>query len=242
MKLRFSEHENRIYMREMCELTGRDRDTFYNWEKVWPIQLMPQRGYQNKRYWTREQLEWILEWRDMMDSRNLLFQDNSTAEARKRKAAVNYHKPRKFKFKHIVRVRRAISVGCSRQEIAEDLFTEVTYRTFDAFDKALVWLCRYHGWPVPPRYLNRYDLQGARTMAKRGVKLEPIINHLFRRTAYTDHVELEGDLVRAFYLRDWPIPTSDPSIAWADKLTPRMKAEIHRFERQLEAIESLLDK
>jgi hypothetical protein len=232
------EDPNRVYIGELCNLIGRDRDTIYRWEKTWPTELMPQRGWQNKRYWTPDQIPGVVSWRDGMDRSNLLLADN---EDGRRKSRVNSRKPR-LKWKHIVKIRQMIASSHSRSQIAEALFMETTYTTFERLDNAIVWMCRYHGLPVPPMHLDRHDLQGAHTMAKHGVSLQAIVNHLFRRTSYDDHVELEGDLVRAFYLRDWEIPGNDPKVAWADKLTPRQKAEIRRFERQLEMIEGLLDK
>jgi hypothetical protein len=234
------ENYNEVYMTELCELTRRRPRTILRWiaDRTLPEHLMPVRGYRRHWVWTRAQANGVVKLAKERDKLNLLTPTEEQQLRRYYKARL----PQKIKFKHVVVIRQMIRKNCSRDEIAEELMPMVTYTTVDSLDKVIVATCLHHGFPVPPRYLGHNELMAARAMQRHAYSLQGIVNALYRRTMYTHHVELEGDLVRAYQLRDWDLPPSDPNVKWIDKLTPRQKGEIRRLEKQLEAVERLLDK
>ena len=231
---------NKVYTPELCEMCNRVPRVIrrYIERGVLPEHLMPVRGWGNNWVWTRAQANEIVKLCKERDSRDLFI---STEEQRRRKT-YNSRLPYKIKWKHVVKIRQLIARNRSRDEIAEELMPICTYTTVDALDNAIIKTCLHQGFPVPPRYLGHNELMAARAMQRHAYSLQGIVNALYRRTMYTHHVELEGDLVRAYHLRDWDLPKSDPNVKWIDKLSPRQKGEIRRLEKQLEAVERLLDK
>lgn len=227
-------------MTELCELIDRAPRTVWKWikEDTLPEHLRPVRGHSDFWVWTRAQANEVAAFARARDRNNVLTPTNEQSRRR-------YHNQRQrtnLKHKHIVKIRQMLRGNHSRDEMAEALLPVVTYTTVDAIDKAIVTECYKQGFPVPPRYLGHPELMAARAMQHHGHSLEAIVNVLYRRTMYTGHVELEGDLVRAFQLRDWELPKSDPNVKWNDKLNRLQRGEIRRLEKQLEAVERLLDK
>ncbi len=224
-------------MGELTEIINRRRDAIQGWihKGTLPKHLMPQRGWHNYYFWTPAQVNEISKWCKSPDKFPLLLTEDDVD----RSVVIshqNYRVPRKV----IAKIRKLVARNYSREQINEALFIEVRYITTDAFDRAIVNVCRYNGFPVPPRYLTGSDVRFARTLHSHGKCLEAVVNALYKRTSYTDHIELEGDLVRALDLRDWELPKSDPSVKWEGKLTHQQQAEIRALERQLKAIERLL--
>jgi len=223
-------------MDELEELTNRTKRTINRWMQFGklPERLFPHREEGKQRYWTVAQANEIAQ---------LLAQERGTlvdTTEDMHRFAVIMRTGYRFPDRIVKKIRSRIARNQSREQINDALFPEVSYTTQDAFDKAIVGCCRYHGFPVPPRYLTMNNLRTARRLQAHGQCLEEIVNTLYRRTSYTGHIELEGDLVRAFELRDWELPHSDPTVPWKDKLTHRQQAEIRALERQLKAIERMM--
>jgi len=231
---------NKVYMRELCEMVNRQPRTIESWIAKGRLDngLRPVRGYGNNWVWTRAQANGVVKLAKEIDSHNVLM----TSDEQHRLKRYKDRMPRKIKYKHVVKIRQMIARNRSRDEIAEELMPTVMYTTVDKLYKVIVRVCLHEGFPVPPRYLGHNELMAARAMQRHAYSLQGIVNALYRRTMYTHHVELEGDLVRAYQLRDWELPPNDPNVKWIDKLTPRQKGEIRRLEKQLEAVERLLDK
>lgn len=227
-------------MAELCAMIDRTPRTVQHWIKSGRLsgELRPVKGYGNNWVWTRAQANGVAKLAKEIDRSHPLDISDAAHHLGRHKDRL----PRKIKRKHIVMIRMAIPRNRSRDEIAEELMPIVTYTTVDQLDKAIVATCLHEGFAVPPRYLGHHELMAARAMQRHGYSLQGIVNALYRRTMYTHHVELEGDLVRAYELRDWEIPPSDPNVKWIDKLTPQQRGEIRRLEKQLEAVERLLDK